>query len=187
MADLKTITSYADKTAEAAILDAVSLDETWPLVEEMLTTVRLSGTEEERKAFDMIIARLESWGIPYTLHEPECFISHPLKATVRSLGPNGKEYRAKTVAMSLNTDGQEIEGELIYIPGTAGAGYKAGDIFSAGVNLQERSIAGKIVITEGMAAPGKVCFGIAATNASNTALDLLSFPVQTGKQLGRGR
>jgi hypothetical protein len=104
----------------------------------------------------MITTKLDAWGIPYTLHEPECFISHPLAATVRTLGPDGKSYRAKTVAMSLNTDGQEIEGELIYIPGTAGQGYKAGDIFSAGVNLQERSIEGKIVITEGMAAPGKV-------------------------------
>ena len=104
----------------------------------------------------MITAKLDAWGIPYTLHEPECFISHPLAATVRTLGPDGKSFRAKTVAMSVSTDGEEIEGELIYIPGPSGQGYKAGDIFSAGVNLQERSIAGKIVITEGMAAPGKV-------------------------------
>jgi len=156
MAELATLTSYTDKTAEAAILDAISIDEPWSLVEEMVQTVRLSGTDEERSAFGMITAKLDAWGIPYTLHEPECFISHPLAATVRTLGPDGKSYRAKTVAMSLSTDGQEIEGELIYIPGTAGQGYKAGDIFSAGVNLQERSIEGKIVITEGMAAPGKV-------------------------------
>jgi len=156
MAQMAALTSYTDTATEATILDAVSIDEPWSLVEAMVETVRLSGTDEERAAFGMITAKLEAWGIPYTLHEPECFISHPLAATVRTLGPDGKSFRAKTVAMSVSTDGREIEGELVYIPGPSGQGYKAGDIFSAGVNLQERSIAGKIVITEGMAAPGKV-------------------------------
>lgn len=156
MADINALTSWSDSAVEKTVLDAISIDEPWALVEHIVKTIRLSGTPEEREAFDGIIAKLNGWNIPYTLHEPTCFISHPLKGTVRTLGENGKSYRAKTVAMSVSTDGQEIEGELLYIPGTKGAGFKPGDVFSAGVDVGETSIKGKIVITEGFAAPGKV-------------------------------
>ena len=150
------LTSWSEPDVEETILDSISTDEPWALVEEIVKHVRLSGTEEERKAFDAIIERLEAWGVSYTLHEPEAFISHPLAATVRTLGTDGTTYRAKTVAMSVSTGGEEIEGQLVYIPGKAGTGYKAGDIFASGVDVGEGGLAGKIVITEGMAAPGKV-------------------------------
>ena len=156
MAELSAITSWNDPATEKTVLDSISIDAPWALVEEMVQTIRLSGSEEERKAFEMIISRLESWGVPYTLHEPEAFISYPLAATVRSQGENGKSFRAKTAAMSVSTDGQEIEGELIYIPGNKAVGYAPADIFAAGVDLEENVVRGKIVITEGMALPGKV-------------------------------
>jgi N-acetylated-alpha-linked acidic dipeptidase len=151
-----SFTSWSDPATEKTILDSISIDEPWALVEEIVKYVRLSGTEEERKAFDAIMERLDAWGVPYTLHEPMAFISHPLAATVRTLGPDGKDFRAKTVAMSVSTDGAEIEGQLVYIPGKAGTGYKAGDIFASGVDVEGGGLAGKIAITEGMAAPGKV-------------------------------
>jgi N-acetylated-alpha-linked acidic dipeptidase len=151
-----SFTSWSDPEVERTILDSISIDQPWELVEEIVKHIRLSGTDEERMAFDAIMERLDGWGVPYTLHEPMAFISHPLAATVRTLGPDGKAFRAKTVAMSVSTDGAEIEGQLVYVPGKAGTGYKAGDIFAAGVDVGESGIAGKIVITEGMAAPGKV-------------------------------
>jgi hypothetical protein len=154
VADLKTLTSFADKAAEEAVLKSISVDQPWELVEGIVEHVRLSGTEEERKAFDLIIDKLKSWGVSYTLHEPECFISHPLAATIRFAGEGGKSFRAKTSAMSVNTDGQEIEGELVYIPVNS-KGFKPGDVFAAGVTIDEM-VKGKIVITEGFAAPGKV-------------------------------
>ncbi len=157
MTDLQTLTSYVDASTESTILDAIDIEKPWGLVESLVETVRLSGTEEERRAFGMITDRLDAWGVSWTLHEPECFISHPLAATIRLAGSSDdKAFRAKTVAMSVSTDGAEIEGELVYIAGNVGTGYKAGDIFSAGVDLGASSIRGKIVITEGMAAPGKV-------------------------------
>ena len=54
--------------------------------------------------------------------------------------------------MSVSTGGQEITGELVYIPSHTGA--SVGDVFSAGVNLGGTDVEGKIVITEGMAFPG---------------------------------
>lgn len=156
MAAVTAVSTWTDKTAEQTMLDSISIEAPWSLVEDMVQTIRLSGTGEERRAFEMIIARLTEWGVPYTLHEPEAFISHPLAATVRTTGADSKSFRAKTAAMSVSTDGQEIEGELIYIPGNRGVGYSPADIFAAGVDLDENSVEGKIVITEGMALPGKV-------------------------------
>jgi len=150
------VTTQPDVNVEPAILDAIDVEQAWSLVEHIVQTVRLSGTEDERKAFDGIIARLEQWGVPYTLHEPECFISHPLAATVRIAESGGKSFRAKTAAMSVSTDGKEIQGELVYVEGKRGTGYTSGDIFSSGVDVDASAIAGKIVITEGMAAPAKV-------------------------------
>jgi hypothetical protein len=93
--------------------------------------------------------------VAHELHEPECFISIPLAATVRAAGPDGRSYRAKTVAMSASTEGREIEGELVYVPATAQAS-SAGDVFSAGVDLGGADVRGNVVLTEGMASPGKV-------------------------------
>jgi hypothetical protein len=57
--------------------------------------------------------------------------------------------------MSVSTNGEEIEGELIYVS-AASSRATAGDIISASVDLGDVDVRGKIVITEGMPFPGKV-------------------------------
>jgi hypothetical protein len=99
----------------------------------------------------------EERGIPHRLYEPEAFISIPLAAHVR-VGEG--TYRAKTPAMSVSPDGQEITAELVYMPSHRGE--TTGDVFSTGVDLAETDVRGKIVLTEGMASPGKVTDVMAA-------------------------
>ena len=94
------ITAWRDPELEQELLASVSLDAPWATVERFATLVRLSGSPEERQAVDYLIDRLQSWGVPYELHEPTCFISIPLEATVRIDEPEGKAFRAKTVAMA---------------------------------------------------------------------------------------
>ncbi|MDI3341646.1 MAG: M28 family peptidase [Sphaerobacter sp.] len=154
------ITQWSDPDLEQQVLEAVSLDVPWKLVEDFSTLVRLSGSAEERRAVELIIQELEAAGVPYRLYEPECFISIPLSASVRTLGPGGRTFRAKTPAMSVSTDGEEIIGELVYVPSVGGS--NAGDVFSAGVDLGGQDVRGKIVLTEGMASPGKVADVMAA-------------------------
>src|SRR5690606_5397518 len=151
---------WTDPELEREIVDAISLDVPWKLIEDFSTLHRLSGSEDERRAIELIIEQLKEAGIPYTLYEPECFISIPLEASVRTLGPDGRSFRAKTPAMSVSTDGEEIVGELVYVP--SGAGANSGDVFSTGVDLGGQDVAGKIVLTEGMASPGKVADVMAA-------------------------
>lgn len=154
------LTGWRDEALEGQLLDEISLDVPWPVVQRFSAIVRLSGTPEEREAVEIVTGHLDRFGVPYTLHEPVCFISLPLKGTVREIG--GRPFAAKTSSMSVSTEGAEIEGELVYVSSTTGSG--PGDVISASVDLGEVDVAGKIVITEGMPFPGKVT-AVAAAGA----------------------
>jgi N-acetylated-alpha-linked acidic dipeptidase len=154
IANATGIVGWTDQALERSMLDDVSLDTPWSVVERFASLVRLSGSPEERRAIEILTGHLDDWGIPYRLHEPECFISIPLAATVRDVAPDGASYRAKTSAMSASTDGREISGPLVYAP--ASAKPDLADIVSGSVDLGDVDVAGKIVITEGMPFPGKV-------------------------------
>jgi len=151
MSRVAEITAWSDGELERRVLDAVSPKTPWRVVEQFSKITRLSGSSEERRAFELLIAQLERAGIPYRLHEPVCFISIPGPSSVRC---NGTTYRAKTPAMSISTGGEDVSGELVYVRGTGGE--TAGDVFSTGVEIEGARVAGKIVVTEGMASPGKV-------------------------------
>src|SRR5215218_6571724 len=113
MTDTATrITSWSDQALEQDLLDSISLDAPWPTIERFAHLVRLSGSEEERAAVDDLRAQLTAWGVPHTLHEPVCFISLPLEASVRIAAVSGRQFRAKTTAMSVSTDGRDLAGEL---------------------------------------------------------------------------
>ncbi len=148
------LSAWSDPALEGEVLEALSLDAPWEVVERFSRIVRLSGTAEERRAIDLLRDRLTAWGIPHTLHEPECFISLPLAASLRIAEPDGPSFRAKTPAMSVSTDDAELVGELVYVSSADGS--QAGEVFSTGVALGGRDVAGKIVLTEGFASPGKV-------------------------------
>ena len=85
---------------EREVVESVRIDDAWSLVEEFSTLVRESGTEEEREAVDRITSRLEGWGVPFTVHEPELFISLPRRASLRA---GDRTYEAKTPSMAGST------------------------------------------------------------------------------------
>jgi hypothetical protein len=153
-AETATLTGWSQPEVEQKILDSINLDTAWPVVEQFSEIVRLSGSDEERKAFNILIGHLKEWGVPYTLHEPECFISWPMGATLRTLGENGTSYFAKTTSMSISTDGKEIEAELVYVPPRIPE--NTVDDWSFGLDFTGLDVTGKIVIADGMASPGRV-------------------------------
>jgi hypothetical protein len=146
--------SWSDAALERDVLASIANDVPWSVIETFAGILRLSGEAEERTAVDLLIGYLDQWGVPYQLHEPESFISIPLGATVRVASPVGKSFRAKTVAMSVSTDGEELVGDLVYVPSGQASG--PNDDFSVGVDLGGVDVSGKVVLTEGMASPGKV-------------------------------
>ncbi len=155
MRGARPFVQWRDTGLERKVLDSISLDVPWSVVEKFSSLVRLSGSQEERAAVDVLIGHLREAGVPHALYDPECFISIPIAATVRVDEPNGASFRAKTAAMSVSTGGEEISGELVYVSSSEAA-TGSGDVFSVGVDMGGVDVAGKIVLTEGMASPGKV-------------------------------
>lgn len=134
---------------ERELMEAVRADDAWRLVEEFSHLVRESGTAEEMQAVERISARLDRWAIPYTVHEPELWISLPREA---SLVVDTATYPAKTPSMAASTPESGLRGPVVYLAG--GYARSVDDIFAA--ESVEGDVAGKIVVTEGMPMPGKV-------------------------------
>ncbi len=118
--------------------------------------VRLTGTEDERKAFDFIASTLDSYGLATKLHEPTCLVSNPVSG---NLDAGGVEFECITHSFSTSTSKSGVSGQLVY----AGGGTVA--------DLGAVEAAGKIVLTDGLASPQKA---YAATGAGVRALICIS-------------
>ena len=138
---------------EQRIGDACRIDDAWSFVEHAMTTVRLSGSEDEARSIAFLRERLDAWGVTNQVLRPTTFISWPLKATLRVTGDDGFAVFAKNPSMSISTGGEERFGELVYLP--TGYAKDVTDIFSTG-EIANVDISGKIVITEGLPMPAKV-------------------------------
>lgn len=145
-----TLGFWNDPQLEQRILEQISLDVPWPLIERFSHLVRLSGSPDEMEAVREVTELLTAFGVPHSVFRPTCLISLPGRATLRTLGPHGRDYQVKTQSFSPSTDGREISGEIAYVPGQQSA--VMSDLFSG---LQTRTDAlnlrGKILLTEGLA------------------------------------
>ncbi len=150
---MATVSVWRNQTEEELLVGEVSLDEPWALIETYAGLVRGSGTKPERRAFDYLSKRLKKLGVPHTVHAPTLFISLPGKARLEVLTPERKLLVAKTPSMSLSTGGRWKRGELFYLSTKPMDEIRG--LFE-GVGRDTTGIAGKIVLTEGYASPGKV-------------------------------
>jgi hypothetical protein len=150
---MTTVSTWRNEADEQALVAEVSLDEPWALVETYTGLVRESGTKQERRAFDYLSRRLKKHGVPHTIYTPTLLISVPRRARLEVLTPERRALAAKTPSMSLSTGGRWKRAEVVYLP-TAQMGEIRG-LFE-GVGRETTGIAGKIVLTEGYASPGKV-------------------------------
>ena len=94
--------------AEQRLLDDISLDMPWALVETFATMHRWMP-EDVNKAADVIAARLRQAGIPVDVHAPEIYLSIPLSASVTA---ENVEYRAKPPSSSMPSP-QGVSGKLV--------------------------------------------------------------------------
>src|SRR5437764_5056405 len=139
-----------DRTAqEEDFVRTLRVDDAWELVEELSGLVRESGTDEEREAVRRVTSRLERWGVPHAVHEPELWISLPGRA---SLTCGGHTFAAKTPSMAASTPPEGLTAAATYL--AAGYARSVDDIFAAA--QVEGDVAGRIVVTEGMPMPGKI-------------------------------
>ncbi|MDQ7839764.1 MAG: M28 family metallopeptidase [bacterium] len=150
---MSTVSDWRNQADEQALVEDVSLDEPWPLVEKFNGLVRESGTKQEKRAFDYISKRLKKHCVPHTIHTPTLLISVPRRARLEILAPERRAVAAKTPSMSHSTGGRWKRGQVVYVP-THHMGHIRGLFEGVGRDMPE--VAGKIVLTEGYASPGKV-------------------------------
>ena len=141
-----------DPAAESAMLADLSIELPWRLVERFSTLVRESGSEDERIAAEYVQEQLTALGVPYTVYEPDLYLSVPRSAQV-NVAAEGKTLRAKPPAFSAITGPDGLTGEVLYVP--IAPAEDMGDIFDR-TTIYEADVAGKIVLTEGMGMPGAV-------------------------------
>lgn len=103
--------------------------------------VRLSGSEDEAKAFDYIAGVLRSLGIEPVLYRAPAYISLPESA---ELTVDGKSIPAITHSMATSTGSDGLRLPIQYVGDGSAACYA------------ERDVQSTIVVVDGMAMPGKV-------------------------------
>ncbi|MDI6773602.1 MAG: peptidase M28, partial [bacterium] len=150
---MSAVGNWRNDTDEQLLVSEVSLDEPWSLVETYAGLVRESGTKQEKRAFAHLSKRLKKHGVPHTIHTPTLLISVPRRARLEILAPERRLVTAKTPSMSLSTGGRWKRGQVAYVP-THHMGHIRGLFEGVGREIPE--IAGKVVLTEGYASPGKV-------------------------------
>lgn len=128
--------------AEQALVAAVSGDTLMSYTTTLAQWIRLSGSEEEARAFDWVAEICRGFGMRVERHAAEVLVSWPGKATLAVLGPEGRSFPCITHAFAMPTPPTGVTGEVVEE--------------SAG-NLR-----GKIVISDGLANPNK---GIAVQEA----------------------
>ena len=142
------VTNWRDADTERMVLDDISIDEPWALLERFSQLTRLSGSDDEQQAAEYITRKLSAWGVPYQVHRPTCLISIPGPATLRTVGAESRTFTVKTSSFSPSTNGEELTAEVVYVPGSQASGIT--DLFGAGRTVSHQDLRGKIVMTEGL-------------------------------------
>lgn len=157
---------------ETALLDQVSIDAPWALVESFATFKR-EHPDDVNRGMDEVVDRLTKHGVEVKVHEPELFLSLPGQARVEA---NGTTFRAKPPAFAANApDG--FSGPLVYIRGTTNMDEE--DAFESQLEAgpeMEAKVRGKIVLTEGFASPAIISLmescGAVGVIAINPGVDI---------------
>lgn len=125
------------------IVNAVSGAELDRFLRGITHVVRLSGTPEEAEAFDFIEKELKGFGYDVNRYASDALIGYPLRSTLEILGSTPTLVPSNGYSLSPSTGPEGITGELVYV----GAG-QPGDYVG-------RDVTGKIVVSDGLAMPGK--------------------------------
>lgn len=128
---------------ERSLVDDISVDEPWALLEEFSDLNRLSGTEEEVKAAEYILDRLDAFGVDANRYDPDLYISQPHDADIRTLNKEFEPGPVKTVSFSESTT---VQGDVEYV-GEVETGLLAEGAAGEGAFADVGDLSGKIALT----------------------------------------
>src|SRR5262249_31527708 len=129
--------------AEQELIDTVSADELMASTRAIAQWVRLSGTEDEAKAFDWIENRLREFGLETHRYAHPALVSWPESASLTLTTNDGAtlEIPCATHAFAASTQGDGLTGEIVYV----GRGSAA--------ELAQADVRGRIALVDRIIAP----------------------------------
>ena len=159
MLDAVALPAIADPSAlnetERRMIEAVSMDAPWELVELFSRTPRWKPDDVNASA-DMIVDRLRALGVPVEVHQPSIFLSIPHDASVEV---NGARLRAKPPSSSASIP-NGLTAEIVYLPANLKAlrsyAKSIAELFGRPESELEAVAArvkGRILVTEGFGNP----------------------------------
>jgi len=125
-------------TAEQDLVAAVSGDTLMEYTRRIAQWVRLSGSEDEAKAFAYVADVCRSFGMQVELHQADALVSWPGNATLEVLAPERRSFPCITHSFAVPTPPEGVEGDVVDERGASGD-----------------ALRGKIVLSDGLANPGK--------------------------------
>ncbi|MHB8646146.1 MAG: M28 family peptidase [Thermomicrobiales bacterium] len=129
---------------ETTMLNAIDADRMMRDVEFLSTLQRHAGTEDEATAFRYIADQCRAAGIEDVREYAfDAFLSFPKQGSLRieGIGP----VKAKTRAFAISTKGEEISGEIVFVPTKGGTALFSGD---GSHDYDDVDVRGKIVISD---------------------------------------
>jgi len=127
---------------EQGLADTVSAEELMASTRTIAQWVRLSGTEDEAKAFDWIESKLKEYGLETRRYSHPALVSWPESASLTLLaGESATPIPCATHAFGATTPEGGLEGELVSV----GRGTEA--------DLAKANVRGKIALVDGIIAP----------------------------------
>jgi len=111
---------------------------------------RVSGSDDEARAAQLLVQSLERYGVPHQVHHFRSFLSWPIRAELRVVTPDQRTLRAVTPAFSASTPPGGLEGELVFV-GSPGPIF--GPLATPAYDRKEKEVRGKIVVAEGLITP----------------------------------
>jgi hypothetical protein len=129
------------KSIKSQLIEEVNQELLMEYTQKVASEIRLSGTDEELRAFKYVKSKLEEFGLATKLTFNDAYISLPGKA---ELMVNGQSFPAITHSMAVSTDESGLEGEIVYLGK------------SMNVDYEKITVRGKIVLLDGLAIPGAV-------------------------------
>ncbi len=143
-------------STERVIVEAVSREQLMTYTSGIAQWVRLSGTQEERNAFEYVADQLRQLGVEPHLYLGFGYISLPRSAALRV---GQQELRAITHSMAASTPAGGVDLPALYLGNAAEGDFAIQDV------------RGKAVVIEGLAVPARV---LAADRAGAAACIFLN-------------
>jgi Iap family predicted aminopeptidase len=128
--------------AETQVLNQISRQKLWETNRQIAEWTRLSGSRDERLAFEYVRGLLDSYGLHTTWLEHPALISYPLEATLNVIDATGAvlaDHTCLSHAFSASTD--SLEGQVVDLGFGTPADYAAHDV------------RGKVALINGLATP----------------------------------